>query len=61
MVRFMLLLAFLMPLALSAQEAYGVGDEIDDHSVEHWINPPAWTEFSDLRGDVVVFKKWGCT
>ena len=50
-----------MPLALSAQEAYGVGDEIDDHSVEHWINPPAWTEFSDLRGDVVVFKKWGCT
>ena len=51
-------------LALVAQDAeapYGVGDTIDDHAVEHWINPPAWNQFSDLQGEVIVFKKWGCT
>lgn len=60
----LLLLLLLCPIALSAQEAaapYGVGDSIDDHVVEHWINPPAWDQFSDLKGDVIVFKKWGCT
>ena len=55
-----MLLALMAPLAFG-QDAYGVGDEIDDHNVEQWINPPAWDDFSDLRGQVVIFKKWGCT
>lgn len=56
-------LILLLTLAASfahGQEAYGVGDAIDDHRVEQWINTPAWEHFSDLRGQVVVFKKWGC-
>ncbi|MEZ5992086.1 MAG: hypothetical protein R3E76_07015 [Planctomycetota bacterium] len=59
-----LLILLLFPLALVAEDTdtpYGVGDTIDDHAVEHWINPPAWNQFSDLQGEVIVFKKWGCT
>lgn len=55
-----LLIALIAPLVF-AQSAYDVGDEIDDHHVEQWINTPAWENFSDLKGQVVVFKKWGCT
>lgn len=40
---------------------YTKGNTIADHDIKHWVNPPAWNEFSDLKGDVVVFKKWGCT
>ena len=62
MKRFALILALLLvPAMLGAAEPYGVGDTIDNHDVQHWINPPAWNQFSDLQGDVIVFKKWGCT
>ncbi|MCZ7606346.1 MAG: hypothetical protein M5U25_09785 [Planctomycetota bacterium] len=61
MSRLLLTLLLLLPVALTAQEPYAVGDEPVDHAVQHWINPPAWDGFSELRGDVIVFKKWGCT
>lgn len=60
----LVLILLVFPLVVAAQSAdapYGVGDTIDDHAVEHWINPPAWNQFSDLQGEVIVFKKWGCT
>jgi hypothetical protein len=60
----LLALLFVLPIGLFAQDAekpYTKGDTIEDHDIEHWVNPPAWSDFSDLKGDVVVFKKWGCT
>lgn len=55
-----LLLLLLCAGSLSAQEAYKVGDEVADADVQYWLNTPACTRFSDLRGEVILFKKWGC-
>ena len=46
--------------SLGAQDAYKVGDTPDDVEVAYWLNAPAYTRFSDLRGEVIFFKKWGC-
>jgi hypothetical protein len=54
-----LLLAALLLIAPALSAQLEVGDEVPDHHVDFWINTPAWTQFSDLRGDVIVFKKWG--
>jgi hypothetical protein len=54
------LLILLCAASLSAQEAYKVGDEPADVEVQYWLNAPAYTRFSDLRGEVILFKKWGC-
>lgn len=55
-----LLLLLLCVGALGAQEPYKVGDEVADVDVQYWLNTPAYTRFSDLRGEVILFKKWGC-
>jgi hypothetical protein len=54
------LVLLLCAATLSAQEPWKVGDEPTDVQVEYWLNPPAYTRFSDLRGEVILFKKWGC-
>ncbi len=61
MTRCLLLLLLCACGALAAQEPYTVGDTPVDHSVDYWLNPSPYTQFSDFRGDVVLFKKWGCT
>jgi hypothetical protein len=53
-----LLIAVLL-LVPSLHAQLEVGDPVPDHHVDFWINSPAWTQFSDLRGDVIIFKKWG--
>ena len=57
---FLLCLLMMCALPLCAQEAYKVGDEPADIEVEYWLNAPAYTRFSDMRGEVILFKKWGC-
>ncbi|MCC6465427.1 MAG: hypothetical protein IT463_08830 [Planctomycetes bacterium] len=56
-------LALLLLLALwagtLAAQGYKIGDEVEDSEVQNWVNPPALPYFSDHRGDVVVFKRWG--
>lgn len=57
----LLALMFVWAPSLAAQDTqkpYTKGDAVADHDIEHWVNPPAWSEFSDFKGDVVVFKKW---
>jgi hypothetical protein len=36
-----------------------VGDEAVDLEIGNWINTPAVTKFSEMRGDVILLKSWG--
>jgi hypothetical protein len=51
------LLAFAcLPLAA---EPLKVGDDAADFAPGNWLNPPTFTSFEELRGDVILIKAWG--
>jgi len=59
MTRLMSLMVLVLLLAPGLAAQLEIGDDVPDHNVDFWINTPAYTNFSDLRGDVIIFKKWG--
>ncbi|MCC7508853.1 MAG: hypothetical protein IT464_05730 [Planctomycetes bacterium] len=50
------LLLACLPLAA---EPLKVGDDAADFAPSNWINPPTFTSFAELRGDVILLKTWG--
>lgn len=51
-----LLILACLPLAA---EPLKVGDEAADFTPGNWLNPPPFTSFAELRGDVILLKTWG--
>lgn len=59
MVRTFLLGAVLALLAAPAFAQVKVGDDVPEFTPRNVINTPAYTSFSELRGDVILIKAWG--
>jgi hypothetical protein len=56
-----LLAACLSPLLAQEQKPaeVKVGDAVAEFTPHNWINPPTWTSFASLKGDVILIKAWG--
>jgi hypothetical protein len=49
-------------LALIAAPAFAqlkVGDDVAEFSPRNVINTPVYTNFAELKGDVILIKAWG--
>ncbi len=54
-----LIVAALLACAPLAGEELKVGDDVADFTPNNWVNPPTWSSFEELRGDVILFFAWG--